>query len=1027
MSDENDEIWELYADDGAQALDAMEDALVALSDGTGETSAHVAALFRAVHTFKGNSRVLGLSVVEGRTHLAEDLIGMVRDDGVALSAEIIEVLMRAGDTFRSMLEETAATRQDVAADPSEGLAADLEALIAAAKPADEDARDDVPAQPAAGPGDAAAPPADTSAPDTSAPDTPSDMPAPARLQADPAYRQIFLDMADSTIADLAALLEQPGDDLAQVAETKLSSLAYAATQLGLDDWQAALKVPEALSAATLPAIIEALRGLHGQDGAADSDLAGTAAADTATASGDTDTDADAAFFSALPALFRHVSDIGMRMQGDSPAPDAERDALQRDIEALIAPREVPRVATAAATLRSARDTGAYRAAELQFYEELARLEQTLEPGAIAADVILPGTLLRTWCADHVFETLQALRSGLDSPRKPGRTGWFADFEALMQQVYHASRHYRAETAAQLTMALVDLFARMRLDRGTPDALLIQIARGFIDTMELVFDALGQGDTPDMDRIEQLFEEASNVCFVASGMATAKSIEQRLGLPPEFHRVLSPESVKAAQSAIDAGLNFYVVRADLNRDEALAQRFLEWITGDHVRMITNATVFEGDATLFDFLLATPLSQPRMAEELADADPGNRHLSLRLALHVAPDAAPADAAPDAPETPAAGAPAITLQMLEAIGEISAGQAMVDHMLDELGGTDLLHDIDIGLRNAGLPALDMRVRAILREHVERHGAALQKVAEAGAQISARLRELQEDGTAMRARPAEVLLAPLAAFVSAEAHRTGRDARLTFAGAEIVLDQLVIEDLRRIVKPVLAARLAGDGAPRRFHVTVSQQEDRAVLDITDDGAAQQTMPAGIAEIAGDLRKRQGVFRQVALPGGGLRHHIAVPLQMMVMDVMVVRRGETRYALPVSAIQRIHQSRDTVTISASAGHRVLRLEDGRTVPIRTLSQSAAPRPGDADDLYVIVQAGGAQIAVPVDELLGQQLVLRRPLRGLLAGLDDLAGTAILSGGEIGMVVAVGSLTNPQKPRRARPQPPDAAPAPHFA
>lgn len=100
MNDEMDEIWELYADDGAQALDAMEEALEALQDGEGDPKDHIGALFRAVHTFKGNSRVLGLATVESRAHVGEDLIGLVRDQGVPLNDEILDILMLTGDTLR---------------------------------------------------------------------------------------------------------------------------------------------------------------------------------------------------------------------------------------------------------------------------------------------------------------------------------------------------------------------------------------------------------------------------------------------------------------------------------------------------------------------------------------------------------------------------------------------------------------------------------------------------------------------------------------------------------------------------------------------------------------------------------------------------------------------------------------------------------------------------------------------------------------------------------------------------------------
>ena len=134
MSDEMDEIWALYLDDGTQSLDQMESSLLALQDGNpAELPDEVSALFRAVHTFKGNSRVLGLAVVESRAHVAEDLIGLVRDEGVPMDEEIIDILLYAGDILRDMLEETSATRADVTPDASEELMQRLNDKIARCK------------------------------------------------------------------------------------------------------------------------------------------------------------------------------------------------------------------------------------------------------------------------------------------------------------------------------------------------------------------------------------------------------------------------------------------------------------------------------------------------------------------------------------------------------------------------------------------------------------------------------------------------------------------------------------------------------------------------------------------------------------------------------------------------------------------------------------------------------------------------------------------------------------------------------
>ena len=292
MSDEMDEIWVLYADDGAQALDAMETALMALGNGgRADAGDHVGALFRAVHTFKGNSRVLGLSVVESRAHLSEDLIGLVRDSGVPWDAEIKDILLLAADTLRAMLEETAATRADVDPAPSEDLMRRLADKIArasgaepaAAAPEPEPAPRPVAAAPAVAE-PATTEPATTEPDPTPAPKkrarksdpAPEPETAPAsepaappakRLADDPAYRDIFRGMASDAVKNLTAALTAFDEDAAASltrARKDSDTLRHAATQMGLDDWSAALS--DYLSAADtgaqpLAALLDALATL----------------------------------------------------------------------------------------------------------------------------------------------------------------------------------------------------------------------------------------------------------------------------------------------------------------------------------------------------------------------------------------------------------------------------------------------------------------------------------------------------------------------------------------------------------------------------------------------------------------------------------------------------------------------------------------------------------------------------------------------------------------------------------------------
>ena len=1096
MTDEMDEIWALYADDGAQALDAMETTLTELEeDAPEDAKAQIGALFRAVHTFKGNSRVLGLANVERVAHLAEDLIGLVRDEGVPLSAEILDLLIRTGDTLRGMLEETADTRADVAPEPSEGLKADLQALIdqlngkAPAAPPEADVPEAEPEASAAEPDSADEPLAEAqnksgngdniseSATDPSADAAPelepepekkpqpetdakeaaeapkvpamdaglaglldqldggSDFdesffedddesttasvedeeeddtpPAPAvatvaevtegKLQTiDPMYQKIFADMAADTIGKLAALVADWSDaDSPTAAHKAADGLWYAAGQMSLSDWVAPMQTY--LDAGThdkgsTETLLADLRTLY-KNNVSDED----APAEPAEQDG---TDI-ASMFEALAGLYPEIAEQGMAMRSDTPREDAARRDLSSRIRAQIEPFGFIHLLDAIEDLATASRGSPYQAAELSFYEALLGVERTAPKGTFSQDLVAPSQILGVWCSDRVFETLQALRQGLDDRSRSGKD-WFPDFETLMRQVHHACLHYKIHTASQLTMSLIDLFSRIRIEDQTPDVILQQMGRGFVDTMELVFDALDQGDTPDTSRIEQMFEEATNVCFVASGMVSAKSIETRLGLPPEFHRVMSPESAKSAHTAIEEGLHFYVLRADLNDHDDLAQGFFEWVTSGLVQMITNVTVFLDNATLFDFLVASSLEEDRMMERLTMLDPSGRYLSLVRALEVQ-DAAETEAQDsDGMEISFGGDASDSLALLEAVGAISASHALVDHELDQLSSVDFARDIFDALRDAGMDNLDGQLRGLLRDRLESYGARIQEISEASAQLSSELSHLQQQSMAQRSRPAEVLLRPLKAYVSTQAKKRSSEASVTYVGGDVVLDQLLIEELRDLLKSIVTLRLDAAHPATRFHISIEAESDHVRLELTDNSPSTAEDPA-IDRLRLDLKRRKGDLRSVALPAGaGTRFHLRVPQHLIVLDGMVVRIGRIRYVLPIDAIQRILESDRLLPVTAGTTVCMLNLGEDGLIPVHPLAAWSPPEKGQSH-LYVIIASSGRRMAIPVDELMGQQLVKLRQLQGVLASVKDMSGIAVLSGGEVGMVVAVSAIAS---------------------
>ncbi len=140
----------------------------------------------------------------------------------------------------------------------------------------------------------------------------------------------------------------------------------------------------------------------------------------------------------------------------------------------------------------------------------------------------------------------------------------------------------------------------------------------------------------------------------------------------------------------------------------------------------------------------------------------------------------------------------------------------------------------------------------------------------------------------------------------------------------------------------------------------------------------------------------------------------MVVLDGMVVRVGEYRYVVPLDAIQRIVHSgfEDVMRLSASEGRHMLNWGPAMSCPSissRRMPKKASRstmRPAAERYLFVVVGKQSQRLALQVDELMGQQLVLIRPLRGYLTGIRGVTGCALLGGGDVGMVLDIGGLLN---------------------
>ena len=1169
MSRELDEIWALYADDGGQSLDLAEQSLLNLKKAPANNG-HLAALFRAIHTFKGNARVLGLATIERCAHAAEDLIGLVRDENVPLDPDLLALLLETSDALREMMSESLARRADPAPEGSKALVARIGAKIEkcraaqrgepvhaaepqaiifepvkeaafakdtqylqifsdmasdglsearaalkklqAGEPLDRgvlvptlehlrfaagqmglpawqemlqyflslpdpsavDLKALVKGMEGLIPGDTAPDllPGVTGQPQPEAPvqmaiaepEPQAGLPAASPdgsgaakndfqdlenvgaevfsppsggasggslLAADPTYRAIFFDMVHDILREMWAALgefETGGLQAELTLGSLVDRLQYAAKQIGMSGWLGLLaEYPRdrEVSFDEAQSFVDKVEAQAVLD-AGGSSFAG-AAGDEASGS------RVVKFFESLPPLLASVSSFGSLLANGTPLDAAGLLAAVSGIASMATSLEFVRIADIAEQMAKERQFAAFRRLELRLYEELVSVEQAMRPHLGEMDFD-PSAVLQNWCADQAYDTLIELDNTLEEMHKHGgNPGHCEDTAGFLRLIYYACRHYSLETAAHLSMSLIDLYARAR-DEGTPpDPLLLRITGSFLSDLEMLFDTVGSGGTPDMAEIEKLFEEAANVTFTASGTPACSVIETRLGLPKSFRKVLTPESLKTATAALEQGQQFYIVRAALNRDEQVASRFLGWVNSGAATVISNVTVFDNTNTLFDFLLATPLSESELAEALAALDPDRSSLKIEMALNRGrSQQEPGRAQSSANGAESAGQAAASQDMmprdiLEGIGEIVTGQAMIYRTLGDIAGEDLMRTIEAEVLKAGGDW--SKAKGAVRSALEGVAGKIEKAYQAEAQIGTQLERLQEEAIAVRARPATLLTKPLEVFAEATARQHGRQVRLQVSGDDLVVDYDMLEELKPHLRTLIGFCVSRSGvqptAPDkdghgRLRLALARNEERVVATVDDSELGLDALQDGNAQAVLDgtrtaLRGRGGELRIGAQAGEGVRFEVILPMAMVVLDGMVVRVGEFRYVVPLDAIQRIvHSSlEDVMRLSAGEGRFMLKLGHEEVLPVHCLRDVSSGEGINSEDtsggqryLFVVIGKQSHRVALLVDELMGQQLVLIRPLRGYLTGIRGVTGCALLGGGDVGMVLDIGSIVN---------------------
>ncbi|MCA9696155.1 MAG: chemotaxis protein CheA [Myxococcales bacterium] len=259
-------------------------------------------------------------------------------------------------------------------------------------------------------------------------------------------------------------------------------------------------------------------------------------------------------------------------------------------------------------------------------------------------------------------------------------------------------------------------------------------------------------------------------------------------------------------------------------------------------------------------------------------------------------------------------------------------------------------------------------------------------------------------------------------------------------------------------AARVAA-GKPRSGRVVLSarQQGNRVVIEVIDDGkgmdwrqirdkaVAKQVIGPGEAAMLGpaqainliftpgfstrdeatklsgrgygmdvvktEIAKLSGMIDVASEPGRGSRFRITLPTTLAIVQALVIEAGAQTFCVSLNSVLEsvMVQRSDIQTIE---GHEVVEVR-GRTLPLVALAKlfeleataEQVRRQRHSDRLYVvIIGLAEHRIGLVVDELLGQQDVVIKPIGKALSQVPGINGATELGDNKTVLLLDVGTL-----------------------
>ena len=167
--------------------------------------------------------------------------------------------------------------------------------------------------------------------------------------------------------------------------------------------------------------------------------------------------------------------------------------------------------------------------------------------------------------------------------------------------------------------------------------------------------------------------------------------------------------------------------------------------------------------------------------------------------------------------------------------------------------------------------------------------------------------------------------------------------------------------------------------------------------GVGMDVVKTNISRLSGQIEVESEV-------GKGTRFVVRLPLTLAITPALLAEVASEVLVIPLASVLETARLRD-FTVVTLQGQRAMRLRD-TVLPLIDLAQVLGLRdePFGPDGYAVVIGLANRRVGLVVDELLGQEEIVVKPLGEYLGKMPALAGATILGDGKVRMVLDVGDV-----------------------